>query len=50
MKKIIAVVSFMMIMGEIGAIELGEDITIKSIIKTLVLIAIFYVSMRKEMK
>lgn len=50
MRMIIAITSFLMILGEQGNIELGADITVKSIIKTLILLVIFYLSVRKEMK
>lgn len=50
MRKIIALISFFMILGEQGNIELGADLTTHSFIKSLILIIIFYVSMRKYMK
>lgn len=52
MRKIISIVSFFMILGEIGNQELsvGQPLTLGQVIKVLILITIFYLSTRKYQK
>lgn len=47
MRKIIAIISLLMLIGEQGNLELGAELTTQSIIKSIILLLIFVISARK---
>lgn len=50
MRKIIAIISFFMMLGQIGALDLGAKLTGQVILKTLTLLIIFVLAVKKYMK
>ena len=49
MRKIIAIISLFMLIGEQGNLELGADLTLQSIIKSIILLVIFYLAVKKDL-
>lgn len=50
MRIIISLVSFFMILGQVGNLDLGAELTGRVFIKLLVLLGIFYLASKKYMK
>lgn len=50
MRKIIAIISFMIMLGQVGNLELGAELTGQAIFKLLTLLVIFYLAVRKYIK
>lgn len=47
MKKIIAIISFIMILGQVGELDLGVELSGQVIFKLLTLLIIFILAIRK---
>ena len=50
MRKIITITSFFMMLGQVGNLDLGAELTGQAVIKLLTLLAIFYLAGKKYMK
>lgn len=50
MRKIIAIISFMMMLGQVGNLELGAELSGQVIFKLLTLLVIFYLAVRRYIK
>lgn len=50
MKKIIAIISFLMILGQVGELETGAELSGQVIFKLLTLLIIFILAIRKYIK
>lgn len=50
MRALIAIISFFMLLGQVGNLELGAELSGQVIIKLLTLLAVFIIAARKYMK
>lgn len=50
MRKIIAIISFIMILGQVGELDLGAELSGQVIFKLLTLLIIFILASRKYIK
>lgn len=50
MRKIIAIISFIMILGQVGELDLGAELSGQIIFKLLTLLIIFILAIRKYIK
>lgn len=50
MRKIIAIISFFMMLGQVGALDLGNELTGQVVFKLLTLLVIFCLAVKKYMK
>lgn len=50
MRKIIAIMSFIMILGQVGELDLGAELSGQVIFKLLTLLIIFILAIRKYIK
>ena len=47
MRKIIAIISFLMLLGQVGELDLGAELTGQVVIKLLALLIIFVLAVKK---
>lgn len=50
MRKIISILSFFMLLGQVGNLELGAELSGQVIIKLLTLLAVFIIAARKYIR
>lgn len=50
MRKIIAIISFFMMLGQVGELDLGDELTRQVVFKLLTLLVIFCLAVKKYMK
>lgn len=50
MRKIVAIISFLGILGQVGNMELNPELSGQAFIKSLILLVIFYLAIKKYIK
>lgn len=49
-RKIVAIISFIMFLGQVGNMELNPEISGQAFIKSLILLVIFYLAIKEYIK